>query len=498
MDDAETASPCIHMTVRRIAILGAGISGLVTARALAAAGNTVRVFEKSREIGGVWSPQRHYPGLRTQTPRDCYAFSDFPMPRDYPEFPNAMQMHRYLQSYADYHDISSHIELQTAVIRITSRTDGRPGWLLTVAGPGDSTRNEPFDFVVVCNGVFSEPDLPALSGRDAFEAAGGTVHHSTGLTVADLQGRDVVVVGFGKSALDIAEAALPVANRCTLVCSRTAWKVPRYLPGRINAKHFILSRFSEFWLPHPSMRGLRRFLHERLPRLVDLYWLASERALGRQLGLLSKRMRPPIRLRQSIGTCFGFAPDDNFRAIRKGKIGLHVGRVVDLTPQGVATADGVVIPAQTVVFATGFRLQCPFLATEQQTALFGTDGVPRLYRYLVCPEIRDMAFNGYNGGGASQLLSEIGARWIAQLVAGRLRLPDRREMDAAIDDEFALRRRLLPVARGLGYYTSPFMFAYLDQLLADMGEPPGDGARSWWRRLFTAIDPADFAERRRA
>ncbi len=481
------------MTTLRIAIIGAGISGLVTARILAAAGHSVRVLEKAQQIGGVWNPERHYPGLRTQTPRDCYAFSDFPMPRDYPEFPSASQMHRYLQSYADHHGISSHIELQSAVTRITHRTDGRPGWLLSVTGANDSTRTEAFDFVVVCNGVFNEPDLPSFPGRTAFEAAGGSVHHSTGLTLESLRQRDVVVVGFGKSALDIAEAASAAARSCTLVCSRIGWKVPRFLPGGINAKHFILSRFSEFWLPHPSMRGLRRFLHERMPRLVDFYWTASERALGRQLGLLTKKMRPPLRLRESVGTCFGLAPDDNFRAIRGGRIGLHVSRVVDLTPQGVATADGAAISAQTVVFATGFRQQCSFLEAEQQKTLFRADGVPRLYRSLVSPGIPDMAFNGYNGGGASQLLAELGARWIAQLVAGDLRLPDHASMETEIEADLAMRRRLIRAPRGLGYYAAPFMFAYMDQLLADMDLPPADAGKKWWRRLFEPIDPRDFA-----
>lgn len=486
------------MTALRIGIVGAGISGLVSARTLLAQGHSVRVFERSAEIGGVWGPSRRYPGLRTQTARDSYAFSDFPMPAAYPEFPDGADVHRYLHAYAQHHDLFSHIELQSDVTSITRRRDGRPGWRMAIRKSGGAETVEEFDFVVVCNGVFDQPSVPRLPGRQAFEAAGGLALHSSQLNgLEPLRGRDVVVVGFGKSALDIAEAAAGVARSCAIVCNRTLWKVPRFLLGGINAKHLILSRFSEFWLPHPTMRGLRRFLHERLPRLVDLYWFASERALGRQLGLLSKRMRPPLRLRESIGTCFGFAPDDNFRAIRNGRIGLHVSRVVDLTPQGVATADGAIVPAQTVVFATGFRQQCHFLEADQQKVLFGADGVPRLYRYLVCPGIPDMAFNGYNGGGASQLLSEIGARWIAQLVAGRLQLPDRCVMEAAIEDDLALRRRLIRVPGGLGYYTSPFMFAYLDQLFADMGLPPGDIAKSWWRRLFTAIDPADYAERRR-
>jgi len=66
-----------------IAIVGAGIAGLCTAKTLAALGFEVTVFEKEPDLGGVWSSSRRYPGLTTQNPRETYAFSDWPMPDDY-------------------------------------------------------------------------------------------------------------------------------------------------------------------------------------------------------------------------------------------------------------------------------------------------------------------------------------------------------------------------------------------------------------------------------
>src|SRR5690606_1919152 len=109
----------------------------------------------------------------------------------------------------------------------------------------------------------------------------------------------------------------------------------------------------------------------------------------------------------------------------------------------------------------------------------------RLYRLLVCPGIPNFAVNGYNGGGVSQLTAEIGARWIGEMLAGNLELPDAKRMEAQIGRDLAHRRSVVSAPRGLGYYTAPFMFAYLDQLLADMGLPPADSAKSFWRRYFT-------------
>ncbi|MGH1553197.1 FAD-dependent oxidoreductase [Streptomyces sp. L7] len=69
----------------KIAIIGAGVAGLVTAKVLTQAGHQAHVFEKTPDVGGVWSRTRRYPGVTTQSPKAQYSFSDFPMPKDFPE-----------------------------------------------------------------------------------------------------------------------------------------------------------------------------------------------------------------------------------------------------------------------------------------------------------------------------------------------------------------------------------------------------------------------------
>ena len=71
----------------RVGIIGAGVAGLTTAKVLKQAGHEVVVYDKAPDVGGVWSRTRRYPGLTTQSPKAQYSLSDFPMPRDYPEWP---------------------------------------------------------------------------------------------------------------------------------------------------------------------------------------------------------------------------------------------------------------------------------------------------------------------------------------------------------------------------------------------------------------------------
>ncbi|MFH8470897.1 hypothetical protein ACH4DZ_43935, partial [Streptomyces sp. NPDC017991] len=44
------------------------------------------------DVGGVWSRSRRYPGVTTQSPKTQYEFSDFPMPKDYREWPTGAQV----------------------------------------------------------------------------------------------------------------------------------------------------------------------------------------------------------------------------------------------------------------------------------------------------------------------------------------------------------------------------------------------------------------------
>src|SRR6266702_3053786 len=129
---------------RRVCVIGAGISGLVTAKVLAGDGFEVVVFEKEPTIGGVWAASRTYPGLRTNNPRESYAFSDHPYPATADAFPTAEQVRAYLESYVDRLGLRPHIRLGTEVIevrRAAAQPNATAGFEVTVR-PGGTTSPE--------------------------------------------------------------------------------------------------------------------------------------------------------------------------------------------------------------------------------------------------------------------------------------------------------------------------------------------------------------------
>ena len=79
--------------VKHVCVIGAGVSGLATAKAFAARGHRVTIVERSGDLGGVWEPARSYPDVQTQSPKDLYPYTDRAMPQGYPEWPTGPQVH---------------------------------------------------------------------------------------------------------------------------------------------------------------------------------------------------------------------------------------------------------------------------------------------------------------------------------------------------------------------------------------------------------------------
>jgi hypothetical protein len=125
----------------------------------------------------------------------------------------------------------------------------------------------------------------------------------------------------------------------------------------------------------------------------------------------------------------------------------------------------------------------------------GADGDFRLHRNILPVDVRRLAFVGYNTSLYSQLTSEIGARWLAEHVAGRLRLPPEPAMRAEIEARLAWLRAERPHGTAAGTCLIPFTFHYFNDLLGDLG------ARTWrtrnrLREYLTPVDPSIYADLR--
>ena len=475
------------MAIKQICVIGAGISGLVTTKTFIEEGYDVTVFEKQKGLGGVWEKSRSYPGLTTQNTGDTYSFSDYPMPASYPEWPTAEDMHNYLNSYADNFGVLERIRFQTEVTNVSRKTGEQPGWIVTIRVNEKEEKHE-FDFVLVCNGIFSTPKLPSLPGREEFAASGGRVLHSTEFNDASIiEGKRVVVVGFGKSACDIATVAANTARESTLIFRQPLWKIPRFFLGLVNLKYILLTRFSEAWFPWRQMGRLERLLHTLGKPLVWAFWRTNETLLRLQFGLDSCGMLPEQPMNQ-VNCQITIAHPDFFKYVHSGKIQAIKTSLAKFIPGGVELATGQQLQADIVIFGTGFRQELPFLEEEYRRQVVDEDGNFSLYRYLIHPNIPQMGFVGYNSSLYSQLTSEVSAWWLLEYVKGNLLLPSPSAMyeEMAANMDWMKTQYHRVVAKATCIFS--FSLRYTEQLMEDMGANNQLGV---WKGISQIMMPVD-------
>jgi dimethylaniline monooxygenase (N-oxide forming) len=479
--------------MRRIGIIGAGLSGLVTARTFLDEGCVVTLFETEREVGGVWARSRRYPGMATQNPRDTYAFSDFPMPRSYPEFPSGEQVQAYLAAYADRFGVTPHVRFRTRVLAAAPEGEGWTVRTEPVDGPGIEETHR-FDFLVVCNGVFSQPFIPPVEGMEEFRAAGGTVLHST--EVGDgraLAGRRVVVVGSAKSAADVAGAAAERAARVHLVYRRAGWKMPKRWFGIVPLRLILTTRSAESLFRYRRPGTAERLLHGPGRPLVWAFWRGVEAYLTARQGLRRCGMRPADRVEDFVGCTLSLETDGFFEHVHAGRIVPHRGTIRRFAAGRVELSTGETVDADVVVFGTGFRQQAGFLPAEARSRIQDVHGTFHLFRNLVHPDVPRLGFVGYNSSLYSQLTSEIGARWLAEHSAGRLALPPREAMLREVRDRWEWLQRDRPRGTASGTCIIPFNFHYIDDLLRDMGARTRRAPLNPVREYLLAVDPSLYA-----
>jgi len=478
--------------MRRVGIIGAGISGLVTAKTMLEEGFEVTLFETEDEVGGVWARSRRYPGVHTQNPRDTYAFSDFPMPRAYPEFPPGEQVQAYLAAYADRFGVTEHVRFRTVVERAERRGEG---WTVRSRSLDDGTaRTDAFDFLAICNGTFSAPFVPRVPGEDAFRAGGGTVLHSTRFnSVEQVRGRHVVVVGGAKSACDAAAASVGASKRTTLVFRRSGWKMPKKFAGVVPLRYVLTTRFSEMLFRDRELRGAEKVLHTAGKPFVWLFWRGVETLLRATYRLGACGMVPDEPIERVVNCTLGLATDGFYAAVRTGRIATRRGAVKALHAGAVELDTGERVRAEVVVFATGFRQEVPFLEEPVRRTVQDEAGVFHLHRNLVHPDVPRLAFVGYNSSLYSQLTSEIGARWAARWFMGELRLPPREQVLREVAARWAWVRENRPQGIASGTCIVPFTFHYIDDLLRDMGARTVRRPLNRIREVMLPMDPGVYA-----
>jgi hypothetical protein len=211
----------------KVAVIGAGAAGLVSARELIRRGHEAIVFEQSGQVGGIWVYQSEteddlmgqspshavfsslYDSLRTNLPRDLMAFQDYTFDSKgggddhWQRYPHHTKVLIYLERFANDFGILPLIRFNE---KVTGLVPAGIGWSLST----QLNQNEMFDAVMVCNGHYSKPRIPELPGIRGFN--GLTMHSHNYRNPEIFEGKRVVVLGTASSGVDVAREVSEVAK----------------------------------------------------------------------------------------------------------------------------------------------------------------------------------------------------------------------------------------------------------------------------------------------
>ena len=455
--------------IRSICIIGAGFAGLTSARVFKALGYEVTLYEKEADVGGVWSASRRYPGLTTQNTRTTYELSDFPMPLSYPEWPSGEQVQLYMQSYVDHYDFNEQVNLNRTVLA-TSFDANRNVWTVNTRGLTSELETAEFDYLIIGNGIFSVPSIPTYKGVESFIEAGGRICHTSEFTRReDARDKNVLVIGYGKSSCDVANAIQDITASTNVVARSLIWKIPKMIANKLNYKHLFLSRMSEALFRYIHLRGMDKFFHTLGNPIRKAMLNSVEFLVERQLGLKRLGLHPNTPLESIARSTVSLVSDDFYQNIEADKIGIKKQAVITaLNGKQALLSNGETVPVDLIVCGTGWQQVCPFLEQDIIDRVTDEEGNFRLFRSMIPVDVPRLAFNGYNSSFFSQLNCEVGALWLADYLNQGFELPSSAEQNRDIDERLAWMEKRTLGKHSKGTNIIPFSIHHIDELLEDM------------------------------
>ncbi|KAL8093833.1 putative flavin-containing monooxygenase 1 [Apium graveolens] len=509
----------------KIGIIGAGISGIAAAKQLAEY-NPV-VFEATESLGGVWK-HCSFRSTKLQTPRCDYEFSDFPWTeRDNTSFPTYQEILDYLYLYANNFDVLKFVKFNSKVVEIRFVGDretpdsggkmgkygrllstGNPFWEVAVQTSESDIQLYEFEFIVVCTGKYGDiPKIPSFPQNKGPEVFKGKVMHSVEYSKLDeeasvdlLKDNKVVVVGYKKSAIDLAVECAeanqgPEGKPCTMIVRTLHWTVPHYSIWGLPFYMFYSTRFSQFFHERPNQSLLKTLLCHLSTPVRRAISKTIESYLAWKLPLNKYGLKPDHPFEEDYASCqMAILPENFFSEADKGKILFKRASRWWFWEGGVEFEDGTRLEADVVFLATGFdgRKKLKAILPDPFRGLMEfPSGMMPLYRGTIHPFIPNMAFVGYVESVSNLHTAEIRCKWLARLVGDHFKLPSVEKMLEQVTTENEIMKKTTRFYQR--NCISTFSINHSDEICEEMGWRSWR-KKNWLAEAFSPYNSQDYEE----
>lgn len=368
----------------RIAIIGAGMSGIAAVVKLQRAGySDLTVYEKSDRVGGTWR-ENTYPGLSCDVPSRWYSFS-FALNPDWPHrYAYGPDIQAYMEKVANELGVTQTVKFNCAVTDLTYEA---PRWHLTTT----NGTQEYFDIIISATGILHQPVYPDIEGLSSF--AGASFHSACWDHSVPLAGRRVGIIGTGSTACQIVGAITDSVAQMYVFQRTPHWLAP--LPQKAYS-----ASWNRFLRLFPFMQRL--IYHFYFQILVRTFSAATvgNKLMQRWMSQICRKNLddnvpdPVLRARLTPdyqATCKRLIfCSDFYPAIGRPHAHLITESIVKIEPEGVLTADGQLHKLDVLLLATGFN-PAAFILPTRVTGEDGVDlarkwdGSPRAHRAVAVP-----------------------------------------------------------------------------------------------------------------
>ena len=334
----------------RFIIMGAGMSGILSAIKLQEAGlDDYAIYEKADRLGGTWR-ENEYPGIACDVPSHMYSYTFAPNPEWTHRHSPGAEIQAYFEDVAHRYGVDERIQYGKEITRCEF-DDGR--WHVEMS---DGSTDEA-DFLIAATGVLHHPAYPDIEGLDSF---GGASFHTTRWDHdLPLEGKRIGVIGTGSTAVQITTALAGKVGKFTLFQRTPQWIMPIENPSYSETEKAEFRRNPAAMqtirddVTRQFIDGFANVLHDPDSPVLQAVHANCEANLEESVKdpELREKLRPDYR-----AACKRLIMSENFyEAIQHPDSELVTEGIVRVEEKGVRTADGKLHELDVLVLATGFR-----------------------------------------------------------------------------------------------------------------------------------------------
>jgi monooxygenase len=342
-----------------VLIIGAGISGISAAVHLKqrCPDRSFAILEGRPRLGGTWDLFK-YPGIRSDSDMHTLGFSFKPWTHE-KSIADAPSILNYLHETVKEFDIESAIRFDTKAKKI-SWDSGTARWTVTSEGSDGNRREMTCQFLTMCTGYYSytDPYQPVFAGRADFK--GPVFHPQFWPENLDYQGKKVVVIGSGATAVTIIPAMATSGVGHITMLQRS----PTYFVSRPAKDSF--ANFARKLLPSRLAYSITRLKNIGMQQFFyNMTQKKPQKARDKLIELVAKELPPGYDVATNFTPRYNpweqrlcLVPDsDLFEAIKSGAADVVTDEIDRFTSTGIALKSGKSIDADIVITATGLKME---------------------------------------------------------------------------------------------------------------------------------------------